>query len=113
MILAEKFPNDLALHYYAGLWLFGNGRYVNAAVYLRAAIELQQLPQSERGNALKYLGLALLRAGRVVEAEIPLQSALKQTQPDMGAHCPLSEVYRQTGRLAESTRAEAECHNRV
>jgi hypothetical protein len=113
MILAERFPDDLTLRYYAGLWLLGNGRFENAAVNLRAAVELQQLPESERGKALKHLGRALLRAGRVAEAEIPLRAALEQTQPDMGAYCVLSEVYRRTGRFAESTRAEAKCHDLV
>jgi hypothetical protein len=84
MILAEQFPEDLTLRYYAGLWLLGNGRFENAAVNLRAAIELQQLPESERGTALKHLGRALLSAGRVAEAEIPLRAALEQTQPRDG-----------------------------
>lgn len=107
--LAARFPDDESVRYNAGLWMLNDGRYKNAVVYLRAAIESQQLPESARGTAFKSLGIALLSSGQVAEAEAPLRAALEQSPPELSAYCALSEVYRRSGRFEEAARAEADC----
>ena len=109
--LAEHFPDDVSVRYSAGLSLLNFHKYEDAAIHLRAATESQHLPESVRGTAFYNLGLALMNSGHVAEAETPLLTALKQPQPDMGAYCLLSEVYRYTSRFEEAVRAEADCHS--
>lgn len=111
--LSKQFPDDVQVHYNAGLWMSDAGYYSNAIVHLRAAIELQRLPESLRGSAFKNLGLALIGIGRVAEAEAPLHAALAQPQPDMQAECLLSVVYKLTNRAKEAVRAEASCPSRA
>lgn len=107
--LAREFPDDEAVHYNAGLWLLKVGKYEDAAAQLRAATESRRLAVAVRGAAYKNLGNALLAAGHVAEAELPLSAALLQSPPDLSAYCPLAAVYRKTGRTGEALHAEAEC----
>jgi tetratricopeptide (TPR) repeat protein len=107
--LSKHFPGDAAVSYNAGLWMLGDGRYENAVVYLRAAIESQRLPESVRGQAFRILGIALMEGGHIAEAETPLLAALEQSPPDLKAYCLLSDVYKQNRRPEEAARANAEC----
>ena len=107
--LAAHFPGDASVRYNAGLSLLDFYKYEDAAIHLRAATESQHLPVSVRGTAYKNLGLSLLRSQHVAEAEAPLLAALKQSPPDLRAHCLLSEVYKQTHRIEEAARAAADC----
>ncbi len=111
--LSREFPDDEAVHYNAGLWLLKVGKYEDAAVQLRAATESQRLAEAVRGAAYKNLGIALLAAGNVAGAEMPLGAALLQAHPDLSAYCPLAVVYRRTGRIGEALHAEAECRAAV
>lgn len=111
--LVKHFPDDVLVRYNAGLSLLDARKDENAVVYLRAATESPGLPQALRGTAYKSLGIALLNSGHAGAAEAPLRSALEQSPPDLQAHCVLADVYKQTGRLADAARAEAECHSRV
>lgn len=110
--LAKKFPDDEAVHYNAGLWLLKVGKYEDAVVHFRAATGSSRLLQSARGVAFRNLGVALLGAGHIAEAEVPLRAALEQSPPDFFAYCSLSGVYRQTGRMEEAAHAETECRSR-
>jgi Tfp pilus assembly protein PilF len=110
--LAGYFPDDVMVRYTAGTSLLNAGEYEGAIAYLRAATESQRVPESLRGTAFKNLGLALIGAGKVAEAEVPLRSALEQSPPDLSAYCTLSEVYKQTNRLGDAANAESECHSR-
>ncbi len=107
--LAEHFPDDVSVHYNAGLCMLNIPKYKYAVAHLRTATESQRLPESMRGTAFKNLGLALLRSGQVAEAETPLRAALEQSPPDLRAYCLLSKVYRQTKRFEEAAHAEASC----
>jgi tetratricopeptide (TPR) repeat protein len=107
--LAKYFPDDVSVRYNAGLWMLENHTSKDAVAHLRVATESQRLPESLRGTAFKNLGLALLYSGRAAEAEAPLRAALEQSPPDFRAYCLLSGVYKQTGRIEESARAEADC----
>lgn len=107
--LAERFPGDVSVSYNAGLWMLDVRRYNDAVSYLRIATESRQLPKHLRGMAYTSLGMALLDSGNVAGAEAPLRTALEQSPPDLRAYCRLSEIYRQTGRLAEAARAEVAC----
>ncbi len=98
MILAKKFPDDLSVRYNAGSWQLQTERYENAAFNFRAALESQQLPEDARATVLKNLGVALLKAGHVADAEAPLRAALQQARPDLEANCPLA-----AGAAAERT----------
>lgn len=109
--LVEHFPDDVSVRYNAGLWML-EARDKDAAANLRAAVESHRLPESVRGSAFNYFGLALLRDGHIAEAELQLRAALEQTPPDLRAHCGLSEVYRKTGRVSEAARASDDCRNR-
>lgn len=109
--LAERFPNDASVRYSAGLWLLEIRKHESAASHLSAAIRSQQLPEAGRGAAYGNLGLALIGAGRLAEAEAPLLAALEQTPPGAGAHCLLAEVYGRSGRREEEARAAADCRN--
>ena len=97
--LGKHFPDDVSVRY----------QYINAVAYLRSTNESQQHPESVRGAAFYYLGLALINSGHVAEAEAPLRAALEQSPPDLRAHCLLSEVYKQAKRIEETARAEANC----
>ena len=110
--LAKYFPDDVLVHYYAGLSLFKFYKFEEAIANLRAATTSQYLPESMRGTAFYYLGLALMNSKHIAEAETPLSAALKQSPPKMEAYCLLSEVYKQYGRLDEATRAQAACLDR-
>ena len=101
--LVNHFPNDVSVR----------SQYTNAVAYLRAANESQHAPESARGAAFYNLGLALMNSGRVAEAKTPLLAALEQLPPDLRAHCLLSEVYKQTGRIEEAARAAASCSSRT
>ena len=109
--LTAQFTADASVRYNAGLWMLNVHKYKDAVAHLRAATESQRLPESMRGTAFKNLGLALLSSGHTAEAETPLRAALEQPQPDLRAYCLLSKVYKQTGRLDEAARAEADCHS--
>ena len=111
--LAEHFPDDVSVRYNAGLWHLNSDQYQNAVAYLREATESQRLPESMRGSAFRNLGLALISFGQVAEAEAPLRAALEQSPPDTRAYCLLSSVYKQTKRLEEAARAEAECRKQA
>lgn len=110
--LARQFPGDALVRYNVGLSMLVL-HDKDAATHLRAAIELQSLPESMRGAAFRNYGLALLDNKQVEEAEIPLRAALEQLPPDFRAYCLLSYVYKQTNRIEEAARAEAECQSRV
>jgi tetratricopeptide (TPR) repeat protein len=112
--LAKQFPDDASVRYNTWLWMLGgHDRYKDAVAHLRAATESQRLPESVRGAAFYSLGLALMNSRHVAEAEVPLRAALEQPQPDLRAHCLLSEVYKQTRRFEEAARAEASCPGRT
>ena len=111
--LAKLFPDDMLLRYNAGLWMLGDRRDINAVAYLRAATESQRLPQPVRGQALYSLGLALMNSGYVARAEAPLRAALEQSPPGLQAHCLLSALYKQAGRIEEAARAAASCPSRA
>lgn len=110
--LDKHFPDDSkALNdYNDGLILVQQRDYNGAVFYLRAATGSQLLPESMRGTAFKNLGLALLRSGRIDEAEASLRAALLQVNPDRQANCVLSEVYKQTNRMEAAARAQASCN---
>ena len=109
--LAKHFPDDILVHYNAGLWMVDARKYKEAVAHLRVATESRRLPESVRGTAFQNLGLALLGSGQIAEAEFSLLTALKQPQPDMRVYCLLAMVYKQTGRLEEAARAETSCLN--
>lgn len=111
--LAERFPGDVSVRYNTGLWMLDIHKFEYAADHLRAATELQRLPEHMRGTAFMNLGLALIKSGHVAEAEIPLHAALAQLPPDTQAYCLLSEVYKQAKRLDEAANAEAGCRSRA
>ncbi|MGA8149330.1 MAG: hypothetical protein WB870_17410, partial [Gallionellaceae bacterium] len=113
MELARRFPDDVSVRYNAGFWQLQTERYENAASNFRAALESQQLPQDARATVLKNLGVALLKAGHVADAEAPLRAALQQARPDLEANCPLAEVLRLSGRAGEAGQFEAECHRQT
>jgi hypothetical protein len=107
--LAQQFPDDALVRYKAGLWKLNVYSYNDAVTHLRAATESQRLPESVRGEAFKSLGDALLGSGHVAEAEAPLHTALEQSPPDLHAYCSLAEVYKQSRRFDEATRAKMNC----
>jgi tetratricopeptide (TPR) repeat protein len=107
--LADNFPDDVSVRYNAGLWMLEMQRYDDAIDYLRTATGSESLPKTLRGIALKSLGVALIKTGHIAEAEAPLQAALKQTPPELSAHCKLGDIYEQTGRFEEAVRARADC----
>lgn len=112
--LAKHFPDDAVVRYNTGLWMMNTPIFKEMAItHLRAATELQGLPESDRGIAFYNFGLALLNSGYVADAEVPLRTSLEQSQPDLRAYCPLSKVYKQNGRLEDAARTEAECHKQV
>ena len=111
--LTERFPDDMSVRYNAGLWSLDAHRYPDAVAHLRIATESQHLPEYLRGTAYQSLGLALMHAGTVAEAEAPLRAALEQSPPEPRAYCSLSEVYKRTGRFEEAARAEADCRSKV
>jgi tetratricopeptide (TPR) repeat protein len=111
--LAKQFPDAAPVRYNAGLWLLKVHKYKEAIVHLRAAAESRLFPETARGTAYKNLGLALMGSGDIAAAEMPLLAALQQSPPDFRAYCPLAGVYKQTGRIEEATRAEADCHSRA
>ena len=111
--LIGRFPDDMSLRYNAATSLLGIRKYEEAALHLRTAIGSQRLPESLRGAAFKNLGIALLNSGHAVEAEAALRTALEQTPSDLSAYCSLAKVYRQTGRVNEAVRADADCNSRV
>jgi Tfp pilus assembly protein PilF len=78
-------------------------------LYLRAAIDSQQLPIEVRGVAYKKLGLALVGVGNMTEAEQSLLAALEQSPPDYQAYCSLPEVYKQMGMVNEAAQAGKNC----
>ncbi len=108
--LLGRFPDDVSVRYNAGLWMLET-RNKDAVANLRAAVESQRLPLSVRGSAFKNLGLALLVNGDTAGAEIQLRAALEQTPPDLRAYCALAAVYRQTGRIADASRAADDCRS--
>jgi hypothetical protein len=107
--LAARFPDDISVHYNAGLWMLDAQRYSDAVSYLRPATQSPQLPKQLRGTAYASLGVALLGSGHAAEAEMPLLAALDQSPPELRAYCSLFEVYKLTGRPEDATRAEAAC----
>jgi tetratricopeptide (TPR) repeat protein len=111
--LSKRFPNDVSVPYNAGLALLAIQEYEGAITHLLAAIRSEQLPESMRGTAYKSLGLALMKAGRAIQAEAPLRAALEQSPPDLQAYCALSEVYKQTKRFDDAERAAAGCSGGV
>ncbi|MGO8756028.1 MAG: hypothetical protein ACLQHK_12450, partial [Gallionellaceae bacterium] len=113
MELARRYPDDVSVRYNAGSWQLQTERYENAAFNFRAALESQQLPEDVRATVLKNLGVALLKAGHVADAEAPLRAALQQARPDLEANCPLAQVLRLSGRAGEAGQFEAECHRQT
>jgi tetratricopeptide (TPR) repeat protein len=111
--LSNEFPNDVFVHYNAGLWMLEFHDYKDAVVHLHTATESQSLPVSVRGTAYAGLGAALMFSGYIAEAEATLRTALGQPNPDPRAYCMLAEVYRQTNRLEEAARTEVDCRNHV
>ncbi len=107
--LVKVFPGDVLLRYMAGSSQLYLGYLVRAAANLSIATGSQHLPAAVRGKAYRNLGYALLNSGHIAEAEVSLRAALGQTPPDLRAHCLLSEIYKQTGRTDEASRAETEC----
>jgi hypothetical protein len=107
--LVKAFPGDVLLRYKAGSSQLYLGYLGRAAANLSIATGSQRLPAAVRGKAYRNLGYALLNSGHIAEAEVSLRAALGQTPPDLRAHCLLSEIYRQTGRIEEASRAETEC----
>lgn len=111
--LVRPFPDDVLLLYNAGSSLLAAGKPEESIIYLRSATESRNLPVSLRGAAFKKLGVALLKIGRVADAEHPLLAALAQSPPDLSAYCALSDLYRKTNRMSEAASAKTECRNQV
>ena len=111
--LSGRFPGDAVAHYNTGLWMLNTRKLDGAVAHLLAATRSRYLPERMRGTALKNLGLALMRTGRIAEAEAPLRAALEQARPDKQAHCLLAEVYGLTKREEEKAHAETNCRNAV
>ncbi len=109
--LVQRFPNDVSLRYNAGLWMLDARRYNDAVSYLRSATESPSLPNRLRGKAYASLGIALLEAGQLAEAEVALSASLGQSPPEPGAYCSLAEIYKQTERPVEAAQAEAACRS--
>ncbi len=109
--LVKRFPHDVLVRYNAGLSLFAIQDNEGAVIHLLAASGSEQLPESLRGETFKTLGLALMKSKRAAEAEVPLRKALEQSPPDLSAYCVLAELYKQSNRLEEATRAEAGCRS--
>ncbi len=110
--MIQNVPKNAWVRYNVGQWMLGDGRFKKDAVlYLRAAINSQQLPIEVRGTAYKKLGLALMGVGNMTRAEESLLAALEQSPPDYQAYCLLSEVFDQMGRLKEAVQAEKSCSN--
>lgn len=109
--LAKQYPNDALVRYKVGLWQLGARNYKDAVTHLRASVELQLLPESLRGLALKNLGLALIGLGNLAEAERSLRVALDQSTPDFQAYCTLSDVYKRIGRIEDAAHAEENCRH--
>ena len=107
--LAKTFPNNVWVRFNAGQWMLDDGRYQNSVIFLRAALESQELPENMRGPVYKDLGFALIESGNVPEAETPLRLALIQSPPDYEAYCYLSKVYAQSGRREDAAQAETSC----
>ncbi len=111
--LSGRFPGNAVAHYNTGLWMLNTRKLEGAVAHLLAASRSRHLPEHMRGAALKNLGLAMMRTGRIAEAEAPLRAALEQVQPDNQAHCLLAEVYGHTRREEEKVRAETNCRNAI
>lgn len=107
--LAKHFPDDVSVHYNAGLWMLEVKQYSHAVAHLRAATESRRLQELERGTAFYNLGLALIGDKRVVDAEAPLYAALMQSPPDLRAYCLLADVYRMTNRIDQALHAKSNC----
>ncbi len=113
-VLAKRFPEDALVRYNAGVFLLKIPAYEeDAAPHLMVATQSNQLPLALRGAAFLNLGLALMKSGKVAEAEIPLRAALTQSIPDLRAYCLLVEVYMHTKRTAEAEWARASCRSGV
>lgn len=111
--LSGRFPGNAVAHYNTGLWMLNTRKLEGALVHLLAASRSRYLPEHMRGAALKNLGLAMMRTGRVADAEAPLLAALEQAQPDNQAHCLLAEIYGRTGQQEKKAYAESNCRNAV
>ena len=111
--LSGRFPGDAVAHYNTGLWMLNTRKMDGAVAHLLAATRSRYLPEHMRGAAFRNLGLAMMRTGRINEAEAPLRAALEHIPPDNQAHCLLAEVYGRTGRLEEKAHAESNCRNVV
>ena len=107
--LAEKYPDNVAVRYNAGMYDMRIHFYLNAVGNLQAALRSPQLPASLRSSAHLSLGVALMNTGRAEEAESELNAALLQPNPAMEAHCALAELYKQGNRMEASMRAAASC----
>ena len=111
--LSKQFNDDALVHYNAGLYLLNTHKPDFALPHLRTAAESQRLPESLRGTAYLNLGTALNKVGRFTDAETALNTALAQSPPDTRAHCLLAEIYRNTGHIEQTNKAEADCRKRV
>lgn len=111
--LSGRFPGNAVAHYNAGLWMLSTRKLEGAVAHLLAASRSRYLPEHLRGTALRNLGIAMMRTGRITEAEAPLRKALEHIPPDNQAHCLLAEIYGRTGRQEEKALAENNCRNTV
>ena len=107
--LSKEFPNDAAVRYNTGQYLFNMKYFEEAAIHLRAVSESKDTPEYARGTVFKTLGLALLGSGQLVEAEASLRKSLAQSPPDLQAYCGLTEVYKLEGRIEDAVQAQAKC----
>jgi len=111
--LSDHFPENVLVRYNAGLYLLSMHSYQDAEIHLRAASGSPHLPESLRAPVNVSLGIALIKTGRPTEAEVALNAALAQPQPDLRAYCFLAEVYKQTRRIEAAARASSKCTGRT
>ncbi|MDH4285367.1 MAG: hypothetical protein OEV35_08620, partial [Gallionellaceae bacterium] len=109
--LVRGFPYNAEVRYHAGIHMLNSRRHEDAVTHLRVAIQSQNLPEPLLGTAFMNLGHALLKSGRIAEAETTLQTALRRQQPDAQAYCLLAELYKQTNRANEAAQFRNLCPN--
>jgi len=107
--LAQHFPENPQVRYFAGMWLSENGYYRVSIEHLNFALSSSDITEAMRKPALKNLGIAMLGLGFTAQAEAALLAALAQPQPDMQVYCILSGIYQLTNRETDATLAENRC----
>lgn len=110
--LVKRFPDNASVRYSAGIWkeVRQSGHAVEQS---HVATESQHRRELSQGTLFYTLGHALVGAGQLAAAEALLLAALRQSPPDLRAHCLLSVVYEQTRRNGEALHAQENCPDRM